>query len=62
MHSSALLYTVQKVTHGLVELLRMVKAHQITQCQMIGFVFPKLACKKSVVKVTIIYDVEQKRL
>ena len=61
VHSSPFLYTVRKVTHGLVELLHVVKAHQITQCQMIGFASPRLVCKKSVMKVTVIYDVNRKR-
>lgn len=56
VHSSPFIYTIRKLVYGIVQLLRIVKAHQINTCSMVGFCFPKLSCKRSVVKVEVMYD------
>jgi len=57
VNSSPISETVKKVTHGLIELLRVAKAHSIDQnLQLRGFALPKLEVKGLVVRVDVSYD------
>ena len=55
VHSSSFVATIRKVTIDLIEILRIVKAHGITECTMTGFAFPKLDIDQCIVKVTVSY-------
>ena len=48
--------TIKKVALGLIELLRIVKAHGIECCTLVGFALPKLGTKGFVAKVEATYD------
>ena len=37
VHSSPILDTVRKTAYGVIQLLRIIKAHQIEECMLIGF-------------------------
>ena len=58
VHSSPFLYTIRKVAYNMLQLLRVVKAHKINGCAMIGFAFPKLLTKRYMVKVQMTYNPE----
>lgn len=60
VHSSPYVHTVRKLVYALVALLRVVKAHQIHECHLIGFAFPKLAYNIAVIKVKASYFVQEK--
>ena len=55
VHSSPFVATIRKVAIDLIEILRVVKAHGITECAMTGFAFPKLDIDQCIVKVTVLY-------
>ena len=58
VNSSPMSQTVTKVIHGLVELLRIVKAHnikEVTELKLIGFALPKLNTTGLAVKVEVSY-------
>ena len=55
VHSSPFVTTIRKVAVGIIEILRVVKAHGITECTLTGFAFPKLDVNQCVVKVTVSY-------
>ena len=47
--------------YALVQLLRVVKAHGIGECSLIGFTFPKLTEKTMVTKVTVSYSTDEEK-
>lgn len=55
VHSSPYIETIRKLVYALVPLLRVVKAHGIGECGLIGFTFPKLTEKTMVTRVTVSY-------
>lgn len=55
LHSFSFTATIRKVAIGIIEILRVVKAHWICECKMIGFVLPKLDVNQCIIKVTVSY-------
>ena len=55
VHSSLFVATIRKLVYGIIDLLRLVKAHKINDCKLVGFALPKIKCKRYIVKVTVIY-------
>ena len=53
--SSPFAANIRKVAIGIIEILRVIKAHGIHECQMIGFAMPNLDVNQCVVKVTVSY-------
>ena len=54
--NSSMIKTVRKVSYGLVELLRVVKAHNIKEPSLIRFALPKLDTKGFVGEVQLSYN------
>ena len=47
---------IKKLIYGLVQLLRIVKGYQITDCVLIGFALPKLGIKRCAMEVKVKYN------
>ena len=58
VHSSPYIYTLRKLIYGLVQLLRIVKGYQITDCALIGFALPKLGIKRYAMEVKVEYNTD----
>ena len=61
VNSSLMSETVRKVILGLVDLVRIIKAHKITEqikLKLIGFALPKLSAKGSIVEVEVSYETQ----
>ena len=55
VHSSPFVATIRKLVYGIIDLLRLVKAHKVDDCKLVGFTLPKIKCKRCIVKVTVTY-------
>lgn len=55
VHSSPFVCTVRKLVYGIIDLIRLAKGHGVGNCTIVGFALPKLAEKRSIIKVSVAY-------